>query len=77
MHLHMSFFCCKFAAELNTLIIMKKILPWLVGLGIVAIVVLVCANIYDGMVEMEDAGSEPAWGQQDSITDTHNEVLDD
>lgn len=56
---------------------MKKILPWLVGLGIVAIVVLVCANIYDGMVEMEDAGSEPAWVQQDSITDTHNEVLDD
>lgn len=45
---------------------MKKILPWIVGFGILAIVLLIGANIYDSIAEQEALKEEPAWIEPDS-----------
>ena len=63
--MHTSFFFCKFAAEYNTTARMKKLLPWFVGLGILAFLLIFAANIYDSMTEEEEQKEEPVWVQQD------------
>ena len=46
---------------------MRKFRPWVIGFGILAIVAVICANIYDSMLEKEDLKDEPAWIELDSI----------
>ena len=46
---------------------MRKFRPWVIGFGIIAIVAVIGANIYDTMLEQEDLKEEPAWVEPDSI----------
>ena len=45
----------------------KKLTPWIVGLGLLAVIAVICANVYDHMRENEDMQEEPAWIAQDSV----------
>ena len=46
---------------------MRKFRPWVIGFGIIAIVAVIGANIYDTVLEQEDLKEEPAWVEPDSI----------
>jgi hypothetical protein len=45
---------------------MKKLLPWIVGFGILAVVAVICANIYVSVLEKEDMKDAPAWIEPDT-----------
>jgi hypothetical protein len=45
---------------------MRKFRPWIIGLGILAVIAVICANIYDSMLEKEDLKDEPAWVEPDT-----------
>ena len=46
---------------------MRKFRPWVIGIGIIAVVAVIGANIYDTVLEQEDLKEEPAWVEPDSI----------
>ena len=46
---------------------MRKFRPWVIGFGILAVVAVIAANIFDTMLEKEDMKDEPAWVEPDSI----------
>ena len=46
---------------------MRKLRPWVIGFGIIAVVAVIAANIYDTMLEKEEMKDEPAWVEPDSI----------
>ena len=46
---------------------MRKFRPWVIGFGIIAVVAVIGANIYDTVLEQEDLKEEPAWVEPDSI----------
>ena len=46
---------------------MRKFRPWVIGLGIIALVAVIGANIHDSILEQEDLKEEPAWVEPDSI----------
>ncbi|MBR0195344.1 MAG: hypothetical protein IJQ32_03805 [Paludibacteraceae bacterium] len=46
---------------------MRKLRPWVIGFGILAVVAVIAANIFDTMLGKEDMKDEPAWVEPDSI----------
>jgi len=46
---------------------MRKFRPWVISFGIIVLVAVICANIYDSILEKEDLKEEPAWVEPDSI----------
>ena len=46
---------------------MRKFRPWVIGFGILAVVTVIAANIFDTMLGKEDMKDEPAWVEPDSI----------
>jgi hypothetical protein len=45
---------------------MKKLRPWVIAIGILAVIAVICANIYDSVLEKEDLKDEPAWVEPDT-----------
>lgn len=46
---------------------MRKFRPWVISFGIIVLAAVICANIYDSILEKEDQKEEPAWVEPDSI----------
>lgn len=46
---------------------MRKFRPWVITIGILAVVAVIGANIYDSVLEKEDLKEEPAWIEPDSV----------
>jgi len=47
---------------------MKRLLPWLVGFGLLAVVAVIAANIYDTVVYNAEE-DEPAWVEPTDSTE--------
>ena len=53
---------------------MKKLLPWIVVLGILAIIALWVANVYNGLVAAEEQ-VESAWAQVENQYQRHSDLV--
>ena len=51
---------------------MKRLLPWLVGFGIAAVIAVIAANVYDTMIYDADE-DEPSWVNSADSTETLDE----
>ncbi|MBO6305896.1 MAG: hypothetical protein J6M55_00160 [Paludibacteraceae bacterium] len=47
---------------------MKRLLPWLVGFGLLAVVAVIAANIYDTVIYNAEE-DEPAWVEPTDSTE--------
>ena len=66
--MHISKKSSTFVAQTNILTKMKRLLPWLVGFGLLAVVAVIAANIYDTVVYNAEE-DEPAWVEPTDSTD--------